>query len=181
MDICHNLWCFRHTKISRLFNIELNTWSSLKPRQPVLAVQKQLAKGQMLSGIISPNPTKFASLKVSKSLICDLTTGSSWVTVQQTELACRQRRAPLCLMSLPISRQAALSLSYWLLPMIAHQNNTTLLGTKIKAQVHICATLLSINGPLHSDTCDLKETVETVMNLSRQTRSYTLHCSTIMC
>lgn len=71
-------------------------------------------------------------------------------------------------MSLPISRPTAIC--YWLLPIIAHQNNTTLLGTKIKAAVRVCATQLSIKTPLHTDTCDLKETVENVMNLSRQMR-----------
>lgn len=71
-------------------------------------------------------------------------------------------------MSLPICRPTAIC--YRLLPIIAHQNNTTLLGTKIKAAVHVCATQLSIKTPLHTDTCDLKETVENVMNLSRQLR-----------
>lgn len=72
-------------------------------------------------------------------------------------------------MSLPISRLTAIC--YWLLPIIAHQNNTTLLGTKIKAAVHVCATHVSIKASLHTDTCDLKETVENVMNLSRQMRT----------
>ena len=71
-------------------------------------------------------------------------------------------------MSLPISRPTAIC--YWLLPIIAHQNNTTLLGTKIKATVHVDATQLSIKTPFHTDTCDLKETVENMMNLIRQMR-----------
>lgn len=41
---------------------------------------------------------------------------------------------------------------------------------QIKAAVHVCATQMSIKTPLHTDTCDLKETVENVMNLSRQMR-----------
>lgn len=109
-----------------------------------------------------------SSLLKIRSLINDISTGCSGVTAQQIELACRQWQAPLCLMSLPISRQTAIS--YWLLPIIAHQNNTTLLGTKIKAAVHVCATQMSIKTPLHTDTCDLKETVKNVMNLSRQMR-----------
>lgn len=71
-------------------------------------------------------------------------------------------------MSLLIFRPTAIC--YKVLPIIAHQNNTSLLGTKIKAAVHICATHMSIRTPLHTDTCDLKETVKKVMNLSRQMR-----------
>lgn len=41
---------------------------------------------------------------------------------------------------------------------------------QIKAAVHVCATQLSIRTPLHTDTCDLKETVKNVMNLIRQMR-----------
>lgn len=66
--------------------------------------------------------------------------------------------------------QADCYICCWLLPIITHQNNTTLLGTKIKAAVHVCATQLSIKTPLHTDTCDLKETVKNVMNPSRQMR-----------
>lgn len=107
-------------------------------------------------------------LQKIKSLLSDISTGCSYVT-GRLKLARRQWQAPLCLMSLPISRPTT-AICYWLLPIIDHQNNTTLLGTKIKAAVHVSATQLSINSPLHADTCDLKETVEDVMNLSRQTR-----------
>ncbi|KAF0025518.1 hypothetical protein F2P81_022399 [Scophthalmus maximus] len=57
-----------------------------------------------------------------------------------------------------VSRPTAIC--YWLLPIIAHHNNTTLLGTKIKAAVHVRATQMSIKTLLYTDTCDLKETVE---------------------
>lgn len=89
-------------------------------------------------------------------------------TSSKTELAWRQWQAPLCLMSLPISRPTAICC--WLLPIITRQNNTTLLGTKIKAAVHVCATQLSIKTPLRTDSWDLKETVRKVMNPSRQMR-----------
>lgn len=91
-----------------------------------------------------------------------------FLTYSKAELARRQWQAPLCLMSLPISRPTAICC--WLLPIIAHQNNTTRLGTKIKAALHVRATQMSIKTPLHTDTCDLKETVKSVMNPSRQMR-----------
>lgn len=111
---------------------------------------------------------KFPQIKCLRSGYPEWHFNRLFLTYSEIELAWRQWQAPLCLMSLPISRPTAIC--YWLLPIIAHQNNTTLLGTKIKAAVHVCATQLSIKSPLHTDTCDLKETVENVMNLSRQMR-----------